>query len=362
MDNKVILKDLSRQIVMTGVYYKDNHPGGISAVVQYWSKYIEGLQYYPTFKEGNRLTKIFLFFISIVRLFYKLKYDKNVRIVHIHTAAGTDFTRTAIVADLAKRYGKKVIIHLHASSFKNYYLDSSDKRKKWIRNILNMADILIALSDSWKNYYMSLGVPGEKIEILHNITEYPIKKNVEKQENKVRLLFLGEIGERKGVFDLLKVIADHKEELKDKIELRIGGNKQEEKIRSVIKDGELESFVIFLGFVAGEKKIDLLNWANVFILPSYNEGLPISILEAMSYEMPIISTPVGGIQEVVCKDNGILVTPGNHSQIYNAIKYYIDNFQMISKHGKNSYQKVKTYYPDYVITHLREIYVRLLAS
>ena len=361
MENKVIKNDLSRHIVMTGVYYKNNHPGGISAVVQYWSKYIEDLQYYPTFKEGNKITKIYVFVVSFVRLLFKLKGDENVRIVHIHTAAGTDFTRTAIVTNLAKRNGKKVIIHLHASSFKDYYRNSTEKKQKWILSVLNKADLLITLSESWKTYYKSIGVPDERIEVLHNITEFPIKKNVEKRESIVRLLFLGEIGERKGVFDLLKSIACHKNELKDKIELRIGGNKQEEKIRTVINEGGLDSFVKFLGFVSGEKKIDLLNWANVFILPSYNEGLPISILEAMSYEMPIISTPVGGIQEVVGNENGLLVTPGDDGQIFNAIKYYIDNYQMISNQGKCSYQKVKTYFPDSVLMHLRDIYIRLLA-
>ena len=116
----------------------------------------------------------------------------------------------------------------------------------------------------------------------------------------------------------------------------------------------------FEGWVSGEKKIELLNWADVYILPSFNEGLPISILEAMSYKKPIISTPVGGIPEVVDKTNGILVTPGNDEEIFSAMKHYVDYKADITKHGEESYKKAETYLPDYVLNHLKRIYESLI--
>lgn len=79
---------------MSGVKYKDNHPGGISAVVQYWSEYIDGIRYFPTFKEGSRISKVNIFAYSYVRMFLTLLFDKRVKIVHVHTAAGTDFKRS----------------------------------------------------------------------------------------------------------------------------------------------------------------------------------------------------------------------------------------------------------------------------
>lgn len=356
----IIPKEISDHVVMTGVAYENNHPGGISAVVQYWSRYIDGLQYYPTFKEGSNITKIAVYLKSLFALRYKLTTDKNVRILHAHTAAGTDFKRTAVVVNLAKKKGLKVVLHSHASSFKVFYQDSNEKKKDWIKGILNKADVLIALSESWKQYFMGLGVPEDKIIILHNITAYPQIKEVDKHEGKVRLLFMGEIGQRKGVFDLLRAIGNHKDELKDKLELRIGGNKMEDKLRATISEYGIGDFVHFEGFVTGGKKIELLNWANVYILPSFNEGLPISILEAMSYKMPIISTPVGGIPEVVDESNGVLVTPGNDEEIYSAIRKYVDNFDLFEKQGASSFKKVETYMPDYVLNHLKMIYEKLL--
>lgn len=357
----IIDKGICKHVLMTGVYYKHHHPGGISSVVQYWSEYFEDLQYYPTFKEGSKIEKVLIFAFSVIRIIFRLLFDHGIKIVHVHTAAGTDFKRSALIIAIAKFFKKRVILHSHASQFKVFYDDADGEHKEFIINTLKKVDLLIALSSSWEQWFISLGIDPNKITILHNITDYPVISQKGKKISKpLRLLFLGEIGERKGVFDIIKAMATHKEDIEGKVELRIGGNKREEELKQAIVNSKLEKFIIFEGFVSGKKKIELLNWADVFILPSFNEGLPISILEAMSYGMPIISTPIGGIPEVVDDTNGILVTPGDHAEIYNAIKHYVDNPGDIEKHGCESRNKVKTYLPDYVINHLRKIYVDLL--
>lgn len=359
--NTIIDKNISRQILMTGVYYKHHHPGGISSVVQYWSEYIEDLQYIPTFKESSNLTKVFVYATSIIRLYFRLLFDRRVKIVHVHTAAGTDFKRSALVIDIAKKKKRKVILHSHASQFKEFYGAANSEQKSRILTALQKADVLIALSESWKEWFEKIGVDSKRITILHNITAYPqVKGATRKAQYPIRFLFLGEIGERKGVFDIIRALVNHKEEFNDKVELKIGGNKREEELRSAIKEGGLENIVSFDGFVSGQKKIDLLNWADVYILPSFNEGLPISILEAMSYSMPIISTPVGGIPEVVDKSNGILVTPGSDAEIYNAIKHYVEAIDDLEYQGKESFKKVETYLPDYVLNHLKNIYESMI--
>lgn len=358
--NYIIPRSISRNVVMTGVEYRNNHPGGISAVIQYWSKYIEGLQFYPTFREGTRAAKLLVFASSYIRLFWRFIFDNKVKIVHVHTAAGSDFKRSAMVVSLAKLFHKKVILHSHASEFKVFYSNADEGAHRWIVETLRKADILIALSKSWKDWFTEIGVNPNKILILHNITSYPQIQDPNRIASlPIRFLFLGELGQRKGVFDILRALKNHKQVLGGKIELRIGGNKNEEKLLSMIKDSGLDELVHFEGFATGQRKIDLLNWADVYILPSYNEGLPISILEAMSYGMPIISTPVGGIPEVVDNKNGILVTPGNDEEIFSAIRFYLDNINEIELQGKESYMKVETYLPDYVLNHLKRIYESL---
>lgn len=362
MQKYIIGKKLSAKVLMAGNYYKHHHPGGISAVVQYWSQYIEDLQYYPTYKLTNVLDRIGWFVCSFWRLALRMKFDKKVKILHLHTAADGSFWRKSMLVKLGHRLGKKVVLHVHASRFKDFYNEASQKNKQRILQTLNSVDVLIVLSHSWKEWFVSLGIPEDKIVILHNITSYPTKiESAQVKDGKVHFLFMGEIGQRKGVFDILRALAKHRDELFGKVELRIGGNRHEEELKKAIADGKLQDVVKFEGWVGGEKKLQLLNWADVFILPSFNEGLPISILEAMSYRMPIISSPVGGIPEVV-KDgvNGAIVTPGNDEEIFAAIKKYVDDRTLLSTHGEESFKVVQTYLPDYVMNHLKRIYEGLI--
>lgn len=362
MKKNIIDKELSAKVLMAGNYYKHHHPGGISAVVQYWSQYIEDLQYYPTYKLTNVLVRIGWFVCSFGRLALRMKFDKNVKILHLHTAADGSFWRKSMLVKLGHRLGKKVVLHVHASRFKDFYNEASQKNKQRILQTLNSVDVLIVLSHSWKEWFASLGIPEDKIVILHNITSYPTKiESAQIKDGKVHFLFMGEIGQRKGVFDILRALTKHRDELVGKVELRIGGNRHEEELKKAIADGKLQDLVKFEGWVGGEKKLQLLNWADVFILPSFNEGLPISILEAMSYGHPIISTPVGGIPEVVeTGKNGILVTPGNEDEIFAAMKHYVDFPDSIMQEGKQSAVIAKTYLPDYVLNHLKEIYINIL--
>lgn len=362
MSKTFISKNISKHVLMAGNYYKHHHPGGISAVVQYWSDYIENLQYYPTYRLSNVFIRTWWFCSSLVRLTARMLFDKNIKILHLHTAADGSFWRKAQLVKLGHALHKKVILHVHASRFKDFYNESSTKKREWIKDVLDKVDVLIVLSESWKKWFTEIGINGDKIIILHNITPYPtIIQEAKVQDGKIHFLFLGEIGKRKGVFDILNAISKNRSFFEKKLQLRIGGNRNEKKLLETIKKYELENIVFFEGWVGGEKKIELLNWADLYILPSFNEGLPISILEAMSYGLPIISTPVGGIPEVV-KGNGVLVTPGNIKEIHDAIKKYIDNPLLIEKERNISLKMVETYLPDFVMNQLKNIYEKLLVE
>ena len=360
MIKSLMPKSICKQVLMAGNYYKHHHPGGISAVVQYYSEYMDGLQYYPTWKSGNILIRTWWFCTSYLRMAVRMIFDKRIKILHLHFAADGSFWRKEKLLHIGKFFGKKVIMHCHASRFKDFYNEASKNKKRWILQTLRKADMLVVLSESWKQWFSSIGVNENKIIVLHNITSHPIFRPEKKvKDGKVHFLFLGEIGERKGVFDILRCLSTYKSQFENQIELRIGGNRNEKLLLDTINKNGLNNIVKFEGWVGGDKKINLFNWADVFILPSFNEGLPISILEAMSYGMPIISTPVGGIPEVV-RENGILVTPGHDDEICSAMKKYIDNHDLLIHEGKVSLKIVETYLPEYVMRQLKNIYENLL--
>ncbi len=343
---------------MIGVYYKNNAPGGMASVIQYYEKYIDDLRYFPSWRLVNIVGRLYYAITAYLSVLFCLILDRKVKVLHIHTAAGSSFWRKSQFVKLGNFFNKRVILHVHASQFKDFYRDSA-KKDKILSNLI-LVDKLIVLSQSWREWFVGIGVPEDKIVVLNNITAYP-QLSERDADSKMHFLFMGEIGDRKGVFDIIRAIANNKDCLKDKITLRIGGNRNEDKLRAAIKDAGVGDFVKFEGWVAGDKKIELLNWADVYILPSFNEGLPIGILEAMSYSCAIISTPVGGIPEVVIPEqNGILVTPGNYVEIADALIKCVDDKEKTITLGENSRNLVSGFLPDTVLNHLLNIYKELL--
>lgn len=353
----LIQRQISKQILFLGVSMKTK--GGMTAVLVSYKKYIEDMQFIPTWKLGNKFVKLWYAIQAIIRTWFVCTFNKNIKIVHIHGAANASFYRCKIFINLAKKLGKKVILHEHAADFVEFYNSSEDKAG--ISDTINKCDKLIVLSESWKKFFISIGIQANKICVLNNIVSPPDIKHIERVDDRLHLLYMGEISNRKGAFDLLNAIVAEKEYFKDKIILRMGGNEVDGNIKGFIKDNGLEDFVSYEGWISGDKKIDCLNWEDVYILPSYNEGLPIAILEAMSYRHPIISTPVGGIPEVVGnKRNGILVEPGNQKEITDAIKYYFEKKYEIKTQGENGYKIVKCFFPEKVFSDLIYIYNSLI--
>ena len=355
----LISKDTSGKILFLGV--SKHTKGGMTAVLVSYGKYIDGMRFIPTWRLGNKLIKSWYALQALVRTSLLLLFDKRIKIVHIHGAANASFDRCKLFINLSKQFGKKVILHEHAADFMEYY--SASGKKDDIRATLNKCDRLIVLSKSWQDYFASIGVDKNRIKVLNNIVSPPeLHPEFHTEDGKLHLLYMGEISKRKGGFDLLKAVADHKEQFEGKLLLRMGGNQVDGDIKSFINEHHLESIVTYEGWIAGQKKIECLNWEDIYILPSYNEGLPIAILEAMAYHHPVISTPVGGIPEVLQDGyNGTLVRPGNTEEIAKAIISYINLPDIIKHQGENSYKAVQPFFPESVFSSLKQIYQKLLS-
>lgn len=357
---KLIHKDLSQKVLMIGEYFKHNAPGGMAAVLASYNEYFENMQFIPTWRNGNILVKIWYAVYSYFFFIWYMLFVRSVKIVHIQGAAFASFERNVFFVKVGKLFGKKVVMHMHCADFESYYNPS--KHKQRIVDTINACDLYLVLSDSWKQYFESIGVKSNIIKVLNNTITPPVTKRVKRSTDILNLLYLGVIGQRKGIYDILNALKDNKEMFEGKVVLRIGGNQEEEKLQACINEYGLQGMVKFEGFVSGEKKIECLNWADVYILPSFNEGLPIGILEAMSYRHPIISTPVGGIPEVV-KDgvNGIMVKPGNVQEIATAISAFVGDKRLVEEYGMHSMELVKPYLPETVFATLSEMYSHLIA-
>lgn len=325
--------------------------GGIAQVLYNYEKYI-----FPEFKcitnsgHGNAIYKLWKAVSALIQLFFTLLFNKQIKIVHIHTASYNSFRRSAWFVHLGKMMNRKVILHIHGGGFKEFYQTAP----QYISTVLNRCDCIITLSQKWQEYFKTIST-CPIIEVVDNVIAPPTILNVKKKDNKTHLLFLGLITEQKGIFDLLEVLSEHKNELETKIVLHIGGNGKIDKLKEVIQSHQLNDMVIFEGWVANQKKAELFNYADAFILPSYTEGLPLSILEAFSYGLPVLTTPVGGIPEIITTSNGILFHPGNKTEIYNSILSLLE-FKTNTEQIK---EQSKKYLPEQIRSKLNTIYNNL---
>ena len=355
-----INKQLSKKILTIGPDYR-NHRGGIGAVIDIYNKYFYKLNFVPTYRVGSALYKSYVFLVGLLKISYTLLRNRKIMIVHIHGASEGSFYRKFICFVISKYvYRKKIIYHVHGAEYHLYFAKSKAIRKLAIRKFINNVDCLICLSESWKQFFEE-NFNTKKIEILPNIIDYPVIREKKGDTKKIRFLFLGIIDNRKGIFDVIEVIKNNVDMFDHKIELFIGGNSEVIKLQNLIEKYQISNIVKFLGWIQNEIKLQYLQNTDVYILPSYNEGLPISILEAMSYGKPIISTDVGGIPEIVKNnENGFLLTPGNLEQIEKSMKYFIENPQDIEKFGKNSIKMVEKHLPNSVVLQLENLYNQIL--
>lgn len=351
------LKVYSGQVLSIGCEFSPPK-GGVAQVLYNYSQFIfDPFNIIVDSKSGSTTLKLLVFIKACVILVFRLLSNKY-KIVHIHTSSYNSFKRSSYFLAISKFFHKKVVLHIHGGGFVDFYKTNP----KWITKVLDKADCIITLSMKWKQYFETItSIPT--VAIVENLI--PPVDEIQKDscnDNKVHLLFLGLITEEKGIFDLLKLVSEKKSFFyENNAVFHIAGNGEVDRLLELIDSYNLGEIVKFEGWVAGEHKINLLKKMDAFILPSYAEGLPLSILEAMSFSLPIIATNVGGIPEIVENNiNGYLISPKNNSQLFEAISKIVAQPELREQMGKSSYRRATSYFPNTVAVKLSEIYKNLL--
>lgn len=348
----MVERNISKQVLTIGCDYKTTK-GGISTVIASYSHIFSPFNFIGSTQVKSKIENLLYFIYSIISFTCKCIFCRKIRIIHIHTGSNNSFWRKSVYIKIAKRFNKKVVLHIHGGMFHIFY----EKNKEKVDKILGKVDVIIALSQYWLKFFKET-VGHKNVIIVPNITEYPKPDaSLKKNDDITRVLFLGTINEAKGVFDMLEMVRENKEYLTNKLIIYIGGNGEVERFNNMIKEYGISNIVRFEGWVNEEKKAALLSECDIYLLPSYTEGLPISILEAMTYKLPIISTPVGGIPEIIENGkNGFLITPGNREELFNAINNLIKDSKKREIMGEEGYKKVSPHLPDNVSNVLTNIY------
>jgi glycosyltransferase involved in cell wall biosynthesis len=330
------------EITMIGASLEQN--GGIATVENLILKHVGKsmeIEHITSHDEGDIKHRLIVFAQALVQFLWRLITQK-IDIVYIHLSDGGSVLRKAIIAVIALIFAKPVFIHTHGAEFHLTYSRLPEWAKECLNSIFCRCNGFIVLSTVWQDFYVNnLGLNPEQVFVLPNPTELPVEIPQRCNEEKVTLLFCGRVGERKGVFDLIKAFANLPSPIKTRSKLILAGDGDIEQGKELVESLNLVNEVTFLGWVDSEQRDKLLSQADVFILPSYNEGLPMAILEAMAWGLPIISTPVGGIPElVITNKNGFLVTAGDVEGLSQAMASLIDNQELRLSLGENARETV----------------------
>ncbi|MCM1519726.1 MAG: glycosyltransferase family 4 protein [Lachnoclostridium sp.] len=327
--------------------------GGISSVLLSYSSFVHPFHFAAVNSVGGKVSKLLALARTIVAIpFARLAGRK---IMHIHFCGGNSWRRERKIARWGKLFGFKTIMHSHAGKFDDFVAQEGAEN---IRHHFSKNDRIVSLSAKWVGIYkQKLGV--DDVRYINNIVLPPRIKRDENPRSELRFVFLGELGERKGVLDILEAVKTLPEDKPWR--LIIGGNGDVARLEKAIADSGKADRIEFRGWIGPDEKDKLLAETDVMMLPSFDEGLPISVLEGMANGMGIITTDVGSVSDVITDEvNGLIVTPGDTVSIAEAMKRYIEEPSLIKTHSAVSADRIKAFYPEAVKESLAELYADLL--
>ncbi|BAU42322.1 glycosyltransferase family 4 protein [Leptolyngbya sp. O-77] len=336
--------------------------GGIVSVQQLILEQADStvkIEHIATLVDGSPAKKLLAFFKSLFDLSSKLLLGK-IDLVHIHVSERGSAFRQSVTTLVSKLFGKPVVMHTHGSEFHEFYSHLPIFLRVFLGWTYRQCDRFIVLSESWKRFYVeALKLKEQNVSVLPNAVRIPdqIPRRIGGRDNEVLFVFFGRIGQRKGAFDLVQSLLHLPACDRTRLRLVMAGDGETEKLRELVLELGLDHIVIVRDWVSPQEREALSREASVFILPSYNEGLPMALLEAMSWGLAIITTPVGGIPGLIKhKENGILVEPGDIYQIADAIRSLLENNALRTSLGQAARESVLPFGADSYWKALTNIY------
>lgn len=308
--------------------------GGIATVIGNFKEQYTDQQvfYLDTWEEKYKYQAGLKAFWTIRKKVKRHRID----IVHFHVAQKGSFFRKALLAKWVRKKGR-VVFHMHASQFDTFYESASPWLKRWIRKTLDQLDGLVVLSDEWRDYYEM--ITKTTITVIENAVRAPKAPNY--NPNAKQIVTFGRIGQRKGSYDILKV-AEQLGESFPQIEFVFYGDGEIAQVEEEIKQKQLHNVRVG-GWVTAEMKVEVMRETLLHLLPSYQEGLPMAILETMAEGIPNLATNVGGIPQVLQDEqNGYMIQPADVPAMTTKLTAFLTNetkrkelseaaFQMIQK-------------------------------
>jgi len=267
-------------------------------------------------------------------------------VVLLFTSGGGSFLEKSVMALAARVCGKPVVVSVRSGAFRDLFRRSPGYRTL-VKLSLRLHSMVLCQSESWAQFFVTeCGVPSTRVVVVPNwidlerFTSHAPRARVD-DDGVVRLLFVGWVDRKKGIFELLDAVREIDGLYRVTLDVVGEGADYGAAVSIVSGDPVLRNLVRFHGWLSGQDLVKRYSQAEVFVLPTYAEGFPNAVLEAMAMALPIITTPVGGIPDVLKSNrNGLLVAPRSRAEVMQAIRFMVENQDARVRFGSTNRQQV----------------------
>jgi glycosyltransferase involved in cell wall biosynthesis len=295
--------------------------GGVSAVerliIDSISRHVQ-VEHIATMEDGGIPRRIRVFGAALWRI-HRILRDEGPCIFHVHFASRGSTLRKCIISLMVLRSPCWLVLHAHGAGFDDFFANLPRPLQERVAGIFRRSHGFVVLSTQWLEFYANqLALPRERIQIMVNPTDPPSTVPDRRGHETVQFLFLGRIDDRKGAFELLDAYHALPAATRASTRIVFAGDGRVGELQR--RAAEIGPDVVVHSWLDREERDHLLAASDVLVLPSHHEGVPMAILEAMAYGLPVIATPVGGIPDVVQHGReGLLVEAGDQAALTTAL-------------------------------------------
>ena len=295
--------------------------GGVSAVerliIESISHQVQ-VEHVATMEDGGMLRRMRVFGAALWRI-HSILREKSPCIFHVHFASRGSTLRKCIVGLMVLRTSGWLVLHAHGGAFDSFFSNLPRPLQGRVARIFRRSHGFVALSTQWQEFYASqLALRRDRIQIMINPTDPTSPVPDRSHRDGVQFLFLGRIDDHKGAFELLDAYRALPISSRATARIVFAGDGRVEELRR--RAADVGPDVVVHAWLDPEQRNHLLATSDVLVLPSHQEGIPMAILEAMAYGLPVIATPVGGIPDVIRHGReGLLVEVGNRGALTAAL-------------------------------------------
>lgn len=341
--------------------------GGIAAVTSgYYGSRLEKdfrITYVQSYCDGTKQDKLKKA-LKAYRQFREVLQKDPPELVHIHSSFGPSFYRKLPFIVMAAGKGIPIVNHIHGSAFDEFYENAPAVKKRLVRHIYGKCSRMVVLTRHWKDV-LSVTFPAQRIRVIPNygVLHPEVLESGRKEERrqKKQVLYLGVLTEGKGMRempDIIRLVTARVPEAR----FVLGGVGDKELVTADLSPSLLERSVSFPGWVRGDVKEELLRESMVFLLPSHMEAMPMSLLEAMGFGLPLVTTRIGGIPNLTGEGAQAVLCPvGDSTAMGEAIAELLENRESWERASAASYGRAANEYSfDRHVDRLEAVYREVL--